>query len=105
MVDGFQGVNIWKGNDRYVSDCALCVQRGGEGRVSNCGLNNVGYEGVCKRCPDEQVYVGESSRTAYTRIKEHVENYRAAATAMLPALQQHNNNEMCGKQRCAVQNK
>ena len=34
-----------------------------------------------------------------------MENYRADATAMLPALQQHNTNVMCGKQRCVLQNK
>ena len=81
-------------------DCVLCVQRGGEGHVSNCWLNNVGYEGQCARCPEMQVYVGESSRTAYTRIREHFENYRAAATARLPALEQNANRVVCGKKRC-----
>ena len=50
-------------------------------------------------------FFGESSRSAYTRIKEHVDNYRAAATAMLPALQQKENHVMFGKHRCVQQNK
>ena len=56
-------------------------------------------------CRQYKTYVGERSRSAYTRIKEHVDNYRAAATAMLPALQQKENHVMCGKQQCVQQNK
>ena len=53
-------------------------------------MNNVGYEGRCLRCSENAVYVGETSKTAYTRIKQHFSNYRAAAAAKLPPLQREN---------------
>ena len=51
-----------------------------------CVKNNIGYDGQCGRCPTRYSYIGESSRTAYTRLKEHLSNYRAASAAKLPAL-------------------
>ena len=51
-------------------DCILCLQRVGEGQVSGCELNSVSCEGQCLRCQAKQVYVGETSRAAYTRIIE-----------------------------------
>ena len=51
-----------------------------------CVKNNVGYEGVCSRCPNHFSYHGESSRTAFTRLSEYLSDYRAAAAAQLPAL-------------------
>ena len=84
-------------------DCVLCQQRGGEGHVSNCWVNNIAYEGECTRCPEPQVYVGETSRAAHTRIKEHIDNYRAAAASRLPALDQ--TSVVCGKSRCVNMNK
>ena len=50
-----------------------------------CDKSNIGYEGRCSRCPTQFAYIGESSRTAYTRLKEHLGDYRAAAAAKLPA--------------------
>ena len=50
-----------------------------------CDKGNVGYEYTCTRCPTKSVYVGESSRTAFTRLGEHMADYRAAASAGLPA--------------------
>ena len=47
---------------------------------------NVGYEGECARCVLKHTYIGETNRTAYTRIKEHLSNYRAASAANLPAI-------------------
>ena len=48
----------------------------------------MGYEADCTRCKETiYKYVGESSRTTYTRAKEHISDYRAAAAAKLPALQ------------------
>ena len=87
------------------SDCVLCLQNNGDNKRSSCVLNNVGYEGHCTRCQDAKSYVGESSRTAFTRIKEHMENYRAAAAANLPAQVQNQNRPMCGKPRCVDVNK
>ena len=40
----------------------------------------------CSRCPNQFNYQGESSRTAFTRLSEHLSDYRAAAAAQLPAL-------------------
>jgi hypothetical protein len=48
--------------------------------------NNVGYEAKCARCPTRFSYIGETSRTGYTRTKEHISDYRAAAAARLPPL-------------------
>ena len=44
------------------------------------------YERHCGRCQDRVVYIGETSKPAYTRIKQHYNNYRAAAAAKLAAL-------------------
>ena len=59
-------------------------RRGGQ----RCDKINIGYEGDCARCAQKYTYIGETSRTAYTRIKEHYSNYRSAAAARLPALSQ-----------------
>ena len=84
-------------------NCAMCFQRVGEEKSLRCAKNNVGYEGQCVRCPTRFSYLGESSRTAYTRLKEHLGNYRAAAAAKLPALPP---NEVggagCGKRKTDV---
>ena len=40
----------------------------------NCRTNEVVYQITCKECND--VYIGESSRNAHTRSKEHVEDLR-----------------------------
>ena len=57
-------------------DCILCLQTVGGSQVSGCELNSVSYEGQCLRCQEKQVYVGETSRAAYTRINEDMSNYR-----------------------------
>ena len=68
--------------------CVLCFQKdGGRTECVRCVANNVGYEGKCLRCPTRFSYLGETSRTAYTRLKEHLSDYRAASAARLPALQ------------------
>ena len=47
--------------------------------------SNIGYEGECSRCVDTvHKYVGESSRTGFTRIREHLADYRSASAANLP---------------------
>ena len=50
-----------------------------------CDKGNIGYEYKCSRCPTTTVYVGETSRTAFTRLGEHLGDYRAAAAGRLPA--------------------
>ena len=42
--------------------------------------------GQCARCADKVSYIGETSKPAYTRFKQHFANYRAAAPANLQAL-------------------
>ena len=64
--------------------CVLCIQQYDQKKIQ-CDKSNVGYEYTCSRCPTKSVYVGESSRTVFTRISEHVADYRAAASARLPA--------------------
>ena len=66
-------------------DCAMCVNKEDSDKRTHFDVSNVGYEGDCLRC-DLSVYkyVGETSRTGYTRIREHLADYRAAATANLP---------------------
>ena len=67
-------------------DCILCFQKEGSRGGTNCSQSNVGYEGRCSRCQEVFAYMGEMSRTAYTRLGEHLANYRAAAAARLPPL-------------------
>jgi hypothetical protein len=68
------------------NECVLCLQREVDKPSVLCVKRNVGYEGKCSRCPTKHAYIGESSRTAYTRIKEHLTDYRAASAARLPPL-------------------
>ena len=50
------------------------------------------------RCNDvEYKYVGKTSRTAYTRVREHFSNYRVAAAANLPAQPPRNDIDKFGK--------
>ena len=71
--------------------CLLCVQTDGEGVfVTKCDSSNIGYEGVCNRCTYRHAYIGETSRTGYTRNEEHWADYRAAAAAKLPPLPAEN---------------
>ena len=59
--------------------CLLCFQEAG--KVAMCDRSNVGYSGECSRCPTKFAYIGETSRTGYTRLKEHMSNYRAASAS------------------------
>ena len=55
-----------------------------------CYKSNIGYGAKCTRCENENYsYLGETSRTAYTRFKEHLGDYRVASRARLPAEAQH----------------
>ena len=71
-------------------DCQLCFQQDGNRRRIVCDSGSVGYEGECNRCPDQKyTYVGETSKTAYTRLSQHLAAYRAASAANIPAQPQH----------------
>ena len=71
--------------DKCERDCVLCLQKEGEGVTLVCDKNNIGYEGKCSRCPTQFTYIGETSRTGYTRLREHLADYRSAARDRLPA--------------------
>ena len=67
-------------------DCQLCLQQDGDNRRIVCDKENIGYEGKCSRCPEITLtYIGETSKTAYTRLSQHLAAYRAASAAKLPA--------------------
>ena len=70
-------------------DCVICLQREENKSSVQCVKRSVGYEGECVRCPTKHAYIGESSRTAYTRVKEHLSDYRAASAAQLPPLDEN----------------
>ena len=66
-------------------DCQMCVQESSDNKRTLCDKSNIGYEGECLRCVDAvHKYVGESSRTGFTRIREHMSDYRSASAANLP---------------------
>ena len=68
-------------------DCVVCFQKDGSSESTFCDRSSVGYEGDCLRCTESVCkYVGETSRTGYTRTKEHLSDYRAASAAKLPPL-------------------
>ena len=71
------------------ADCVLCFQKDGE-KPTTCQVNGIGYQGQCSRCPDKTMYVGESSKTGYTRMKQHFMNYKTASEDKLPALPEEN---------------
>ena len=52
-------------------DCPCCMEERGKG--GQCHRNNVNYKVTCKLCPKgkEAVYIGETARNLYTRMKEH----------------------------------
>ena len=63
----------------------LCYQMDGN-QGTKCMIGNVGYEARCGRCEGRVSYLGETSRTAFTRTREHLSDYRSAAAAKLPPL-------------------
>ena len=59
-------------------------------RSVTCDKENVGYKGECTRCQAGAVaYIGETSKTAYTRLSQHLAAYKTASAAQLPAQPQH----------------
>ena len=79
------------------ADCLVCFHRDGIERGMKCYQGNVGYMSECTRCDGPCAYIGETSRTTYSRFREHLSNYRSAARAKLPALPQANGGEMQGR--------
>ena len=59
-------------NDKTCADseCILCKNN----TNSKCRVNNVTYQITCEECDD--VYVGETSRNLYTRMHEHMQDYK-----------------------------
>ena len=72
--------NPWDGQDCDREDCLLCAsQVGGEDTKQSCKKRNIVYATICQECHHEGKvvkYVGESSRSAYERGREHVNDYR-----------------------------
>ena len=62
-----------------------------------CYLSNVGYAAECTSCEEPFSYIGETSRTTYTRFRENLSNYKSAASSKLPALPQANGGEFQGR--------
>ena len=81
-------------------DCQLCLQ--GETKGVQCDRENIGYEGECGRCPAGAfAYIGETSKTAYTRLGQHLAAYKSAAAAGLPAIPQHVSSDPLDRPRAA----
>ena len=55
-------------------DCMCCKEERGKG--GQCHKNNVNYIVKCNLCPkgQEALYIGETARNLYTRMKEHNKN-------------------------------
>ena len=71
-------------------DCPLCSQQAGDNRSVTRDKDNVGYKGECTRCQAGAVaYIEETSKTAYTRLSQHLAAYKTASAAQLPAQSQH----------------
>ena len=58
-----------------------------EGDGGRCRTNGVTYEITCKSCND--VYVGETSRNAYTRGKWHMQSVTGKSGENDPTLKHH----------------
>ena len=56
-------------------DCIVCV----EGDGGRCRIDGVTYKVTCKGCGE--VYIGQSSKNAYTRGKEHMSTVNAGRAA------------------------
>ena len=54
-----------------LADCHCC--KGERGKGGQCHRNNVNYKVLCKLCPEgrEMVYIGETAKNIYTRMKQH----------------------------------
>ena len=55
-------------------DCLVCTNGRGEG--GDCQRPNVGYKIKCLDCPNNVLYIGETSKSGYLRGLDHVKNYR-----------------------------
>ena len=68
-------------------DCHYCREERGKG--GQCQRNNINYEVKCKLCPEgqEAVYIGETAKNLYTRMKQHF-NCRGADSFMSKHLEE-----------------
>ena len=60
--------------------CGLCSSEEG-GSKGRCWRQSVGYSYICRRCDQSDVflYVGETSRSCYTRHAQHLQKYAMKA--------------------------
>ena len=61
-----QRSNPFKGKRCQRQECLVCQSNG----KAECGAIGVTYELVCQKC--KHIYIGETSRSAYSRGKEHL---------------------------------
>ena len=71
--------NPWAKEPCEKPDCLVCM--GGEENAGECKRRNVVYRTCCLKCKEkgegnERYYFGESSRTAYERGKEHLNDFK-----------------------------
>ena len=91
--------NPWAGSDCLREDCLICQTRDEteEGKGKTCWKRNVIYETWCETCKDRDgkeaieagkdptevrlhKYIGETSRSGYTRGKNHLDDARLLST-------------------------
>ena len=56
------------------TDCFTCKGHSNNTKPSNCRKEGIIYKIQCNKCPSQ--YVGESSRNATSRGKEHLNDYK-----------------------------
>lgn len=71
LKDELQRSNPFRGKTCGRGECMVC-QNDGKG---NCNAIGVTYELICRDC--EHKYIGETSRSAYTRGKEHLKSLKS----------------------------
>ena len=92
----FSNRNPWAGAGCERADCHTCHQGGRADRKEDCFRRNILYESRCGTCEDriaeeepskkrkknkqsfdeQNIYVGETSRSLYERTKEHIKDGR-----------------------------
>ena len=82
----------FKENKCTDTDCFPC-QSNNKNKITNCRKDGIVYSITCNKCPAE--YIGESSRNANTRGKEHKQDYdtQKERSVMLRHTQTHHRDD------------
>lgn len=71
--------NPWEDSDCKSVDCPICLNGQGESKqLGKCRTEGICCRITCKNCEHEGIkstYIGESSRYAFNRIKEHKKSH------------------------------